>query len=151
MTESVRAQEITVTRVLEAPRELVWRAFTEPDRLARWWGPPGWSTDPAEITIDLRPGGEFRLTSVSDEGERMPVAAVLREVSAPERLVMEEPAEGNWHEGAVTEVRLTELGDGRTELVLRSTIRTGAEMASHAEAGVEASVARLAALVEGAR
>src|ERR671918_316609 len=50
-----------ITRVLDAPRELVWEAWTRPDRLARWWGPPGWSTDPASITLDVRPGGAFRL------------------------------------------------------------------------------------------
>jgi uncharacterized protein YndB with AHSA1/START domain len=149
MSEAVAAQEITVRRVLEAPRELVWKAFTEPGRLARWWGPPGWSTDPADVTMDVRPGGEFSLTSVSDEGERMPVAAVYREIVEPERLVMEEPSEGNWHDGSVTVVSLTDLGDGRTELVLTSTIQTTAEMARHAAGGVDASVGRLAELVAG--
>ena len=149
MSDAVVAQEITVTRVLEAPRELVWRAFTEPDRLVRWWGPPGWSTDPAGVTMDVRPGGEFSLTSVSDDGERMPVVAVYREIVPPERLVMDEPSQGNWHDGAVTEVLLSDLGDGRTELVLRSSIQTSAEMARQAEGGVEASVGRLAGLVEG--
>ena len=62
---------------------------------------------------------------------------------------MEEPSEGNWHDGAVTEVLLSDLGDGRTELVLRSSIQTSAEMARQAEGGVEASVGRLAGLVEG--
>jgi uncharacterized protein YndB with AHSA1/START domain/predicted enzyme related to lactoylglutathione lyase len=148
MTEAMQPQQITVTRVLDAPREIVWRAFTEPERLARWWGPPGWSTDAADVTIDARPGGKFKVTSVSDDGQRMPVAGVYREVVRPERLVMEEPAEANWHDGAVTEVTLTDAGEGRTELVLRSTVHTSAEMARNAERGVEGSVGRLAALVE---
>jgi uncharacterized protein YndB with AHSA1/START domain len=101
------------------------------------------------VTMDVRPGGEFSLTSVSAEGERMPVAAVYREIVEPERLVMEEPSEGNWHDGSVTVVSLTDLGDGRTELVLTSTIQTTAEMARHAEGGVNASVGRLAELVSG--
>jgi len=65
-----------------------------------------------------------------------------------ERLVMEEPSEGNWHGGAVTEVTLTDAGEGCTELVLRSTIHTSAKMARDAQRGVEGSVGRLAALVE---
>jgi uncharacterized protein YndB with AHSA1/START domain len=143
MNEAVTARAIVVKRVLAAPRELVWRAFTEPGQLASWWGPPGWSTDPAEVSMDVRPGGEFSVVSLSDEGERMPVVAVYREVAEPDRLVLEEPAEGNWHEGAVTEVTFTELGDGRTELVLQTTINTTEEMARNAEAGVSASVNRL--------
>jgi uncharacterized protein YndB with AHSA1/START domain len=151
MNEAVTARSIVVKRVLAAPRELVWRAFTEPGQLASWWGPPGWSTDPAEVSMDVRPGGEFSVVSLSDAGERMPVVAVYREVAEPERLVLEEPADGNWHEGAVTEVTFTELGDGRTELVLQSTIHTTDEMARHAEGGVKASVDRLAELVSGGR
>jgi uncharacterized protein YndB with AHSA1/START domain len=149
MPEAATAREITVTRVLDAPRELVWSAFTEPGQLASWWGPPGWSTDPAEVTMDVRAGGEFSLTSVSDEGERMPVVAVYREVAEPERIVLEEPAESNWHEGAITEVTFTDLGDGRTELMLRTTVQTTGEMARHAEGGMNASVERLAELVAG--
>ena len=151
MPEAVTARVVTVTRVLDAPRELVWGAFTEPGQLASWWGPAGWSTDPAEVTMDVRPGGEFSIISVSDEGERMLVVGVYREVARPERIVMEEPAEANWHEGAVTEVTFTDLGDGRTELVLQSTIQTTEEMARHAEGGMNASLDRLAALVSGGR
>jgi uncharacterized protein YndB with AHSA1/START domain len=150
MPEAVTAREITIRRVLDAPRKLVWSAWTEAGQLARWWGPPGWSTDPAEVTMDVRPSGKLSLTSTSDQGERMPVAAVYREVEEPARLVLEEPSEGNWHEGALTEVTLTDLGDGRTELVLRTTIHTSEEMARHAEGGMKASVERLAELVAGA-
>jgi uncharacterized protein YndB with AHSA1/START domain len=149
MHEVVTARTIVAKRVLDAPRQLVWRAFTEPAQLACWWGPPGWSTDPAEVSMDVQPGGEFRVNSVSDEGERMPVVAVYREVAEPKRLVIEEPGDGNWHEGAVTEVTFTELGDDRTELVLRSTVRTTEEMARHAEGGMNASLDRLAELLAG--
>jgi uncharacterized protein YndB with AHSA1/START domain len=149
MPDAATVRVITIRRVLDAPRELVWSAFTEPGQLANWWGPPGWSTDPGEVTMDVRPGGEFSVMSVSDGGERMPVVAVYREVAEPERLLMEEPAEGNWHEGAVTEVTFTDLGDRRTELVLRTTIHTSEEMARPAERGMNASVDRLAALVAG--
>lgn len=144
MTQAATAQEITIRRVFDAPRELVWKAWTEPDQLVEWWGPPGWSTALSTVTMDVRPGGDFRLTSVNEEGVEMPVVGVYREVVAPERLVLEEPAEYNWHEGAVSVLSLTDLGSNRTELVLQSTIQTTEEMRAASEAGVTASIDRLA-------
>ena len=63
MNEAATAHDITVTRVLDAPREAVWRAWTEPGQLARWWGPRGWSTQASQVTVDLRPGGTMRMLS----------------------------------------------------------------------------------------
>jgi uncharacterized protein YndB with AHSA1/START domain len=144
VTEQVSAQEITLTRVFDAPRELVWKAWTEPEQLARWWGPDGWSNPVSEIRMDVRPGGGFKVTSVSDEdGTEMPSHGVYREVVEPERLVLEEPAEESWHEGAVSVVSFTDLGDGRTELVVRTTIQTTDEMRASAEAGMAGSLDRL--------
>jgi uncharacterized protein YndB with AHSA1/START domain/predicted enzyme related to lactoylglutathione lyase len=143
MTEAATAQEITITRVFEAPRELVWKSWTEPEQLAQWWGPEGWSTPVASVTMDVRPGGTFRLTSTNEDGAEMPVEGVYREVVAPERLVLEEAAEGAWHEGAVSELQLTDLGDGRTEMRFRSTINTTDEMRRHAEGGLSGAFDRL--------
>lgn len=149
MTEAIGAREITITRVLDAPRELVWKAWTEPDQLARWWGPPGWSNPVSKITMDVRPGGTFRVTSVSDEdGAEMTVVGEYREVVEPERLVFEEPAEDSWHEGAVSVATFTDLGDGRTEMVLQATIHTTDEMRAAAEGGMRSSVDRLAEHLE---
>jgi uncharacterized protein YndB with AHSA1/START domain len=145
LTEQISAQEITLTRVFDAPRELLWKAWTEPDQLARWWGPDGWTNPLAKITMEVRPGGTFSVTSVSDEdGTEMPSQGVYREVVEPERLVFEEPAAESWHEGAVSVVTFTELGDGRTEMVLRTTIQTTDEMRRFAEAGMTGSLERLA-------
>jgi uncharacterized protein YndB with AHSA1/START domain len=94
--------------------------------------------------MDVRPGGGFKVTSVSDEdGTEMPSHGVYREVVEPERLVLEEPAEESWHEGAVSVVSFTDLGDGRTELVVRTTIQTTDEMRASAEAGMAGSLDRL--------
>jgi uncharacterized protein YndB with AHSA1/START domain/predicted enzyme related to lactoylglutathione lyase len=148
MTEAVSAHEITITRVYAAPRELVWRSWTEPEQLARWWGPRGWSTPASGVTLDVRPGGVFRVTSVSDDdGTEMTTEAVFREVVEPERLAVEEAAEGAWHEGADTVVMFTDLGDGRTELLVRSTIHTTDDMGRRAEAGLHSSLDRLAELL----
>lgn len=138
------AQEITITRVYDAPRELVWKAWTEPARLAQWWGPRGWRTDPADVTMDVQPGGSFRVTSVNDaDGAEMTTESVFREVVEPERLVVEETAEDSWHEGAVSVLTLHDLGDGRTEMVFRSTINTTAEMGGNAERGLASAFDRL--------
>jgi uncharacterized protein YndB with AHSA1/START domain len=148
MTEAVTAHEIEVVRVLDAPREEVWKAWTEPGRLAAWWGPRGWSTAADAVTIDLRPGGTMRVTSISDEdGSEMTTTGVFREVREPERLAFEESSEDAWHEGAESVVTFTQREDGRTEMVLRSTIHTTDEMRARAEAGMRGSVDRLAELL----
>jgi uncharacterized protein YndB with AHSA1/START domain len=145
MAETETAQEITLTRVYDAPRELVWDAWTEPAQLASWWGAQGWTNPVDRITLDVTPGGAFSVTSISDEdGEEMTIAGVFSEVVEPERLVLEEPAEGSWHEGAVSAVTLTDLGDGRTEMTVRTTIATTEEMRVAAEAGMKTSFDRLA-------
>lgn len=148
MTETISAHVITTSRVFDAPRELVWKAWTEPEQLAQWWGPPGWSTAASAITIDVRAGGTFRVTSVSDDdGAEMTTDGVFREVVEPERLVVDEAAEGAWHSGAVTIVTFSELGDSRTEMVFRSTIHTTDEMRGYAEAGLAGAFDRLAELL----
>jgi uncharacterized protein YndB with AHSA1/START domain len=149
MVEHATAQDIEIKRVYDAPRELVWRAWTEPEQLVCWWGPPGWSTALDTVTMEVRPGGAFRLTSVSDRGEEMPIAGVYREVVEPERIVLEEPSDENWHEGALTEVTFRDLGGGRTEVVLRTTLQTTDEMRKNAERGMRATLDRLAGHLGG--
>jgi len=143
MPEMTTAQEIEITRVYDAPRELVWRAWTEPEELVRWWGPSGWSTPLDTVTMEVRPGGTFRLTSISDEGAEMPVAGVYREVTEPERLVLEEPPDHAWHEGSVSTVTFTDLGEGRTEVALRAIVLTTDEMRLNAERGMNGTLDRL--------
>jgi uncharacterized protein YndB with AHSA1/START domain len=108
-------REYTTTRVLDAPRELVWKAWTEPEQLAQWWGPKGMSTPIETIELDLRPGGAFRLTMVSDaSGAEFPTEMEFREVVEPGRLVFGWEAQRGIGAGEVT-VTFTDLG-GRTEM-----------------------------------
>jgi uncharacterized protein YndB with AHSA1/START domain len=145
MPEAATAREMTITRVFDAPRELVWKAWTEPDRLARWWGKRGWRTPPSTITMDVRPGGTFRLLSVSDEdGTEMSTEAVYREVVEPERLAFAEVPRDGCHEGAVGVVTFTDLGDSRTEMVFHTTMRAIGEPGGAAEAGLASAFDRLA-------
>jgi uncharacterized protein YndB with AHSA1/START domain len=137
MTQAT-AQEITITRVYDAPRELVWKAWTEPERLAQWWGKRGWSTPLWSITLDVRPGGTFRLNSISDaDGSEMPLDSVYREVVEPERLSF-----GDASAGAT--VTFTDLGDGRTEMTFRTTMHGSDELRARAEGGLASAFDRLA-------
>lgn len=137
--------EITVTRVYAAPRDAVWRAWTEPEQIARWWGKRGWRTPPESVTIDLRPGGAFRLTSISEaDGSEMRHDGVYREIVAPERLVFAEQRPG----GAVGTVTLTDLGDGRTEMTFHTTTRMSPATREAARGGLASAFDRLAELLD---
>lgn len=140
-------REVTIRRVFDAPREQVWRAWTEPEQLSRWWGARGWSAPLSEIRMDVRPGGEFRVLGVRDsDGAQMPTVGVYREVLAPERLVFAEAADEGCpeSEGSVGTVMLTDLGDGRTEMVFHATMHTTAENVRNAERGLGGAFDRLA-------
>jgi uncharacterized protein YndB with AHSA1/START domain len=134
MTDTATAHEITIKRVYDAPRELVWKAWTEPDRLAQWWGKRGWTARRSTITMDVRPGGLFRVTSVCDEdGREMVTEGVYREIVAPERLVF----------GDAT-VTFVDLGDGRTEMTFHTRIHATEATRRAAEGGLGSAFDRLA-------
>ncbi len=77
--------EITITRVFHAPREIVVRAFAEPEQVRQWWGPTGW-TMPV-CTIGFRPGGEWHYCISNEAGEEHCARAVYHEIVAPEKIV----------------------------------------------------------------
>lgn len=114
---SVADRTITITRVFDAPRELVWKAWTEPEQFACWAGCDGHSVPLATIEMDVRPGGSFRWTMVNDaNGDEMHAAGVYREVVEPERLVWASQSGLPLPEEVVVSVTLTDLGDGQTEM-----------------------------------
>jgi uncharacterized protein YndB with AHSA1/START domain len=134
----VTTHEIEITRVYRAPREQVWKAWTEPERIARWWGKRGWSTPPSSVTLELRPGGAFRLNSISDaDGREMPLDAVYVEVAEPERLVFRRGDER-------ATVTFADLGDGRTEMTFRTTMEATEALRDRAVAGMASAFDRLA-------
>jgi uncharacterized protein YndB with AHSA1/START domain len=77
--------ELVLTRVFDAPRELVFEAWTDPDRVAAWWGPKGFTT--VSYDMDIRPGGTYRFCMRSPQGIDYWKQGVYREVAAPERLI----------------------------------------------------------------
>lgn len=123
VTDEPHVNEFVITRVFDAPRELVFRAWTEPEHFARWWGSHG-TTTPLETTrMDVRPGGEWYARMRSDaDGTEHPFAGTYREIVTNERLVMtlsdgDRPDPDREHLLTVT---FTDV-DGKTEMVLRQT------------------------------
>src|SRR5690349_8177887 len=78
-------REIFAERIFDAPRKLVWKAWTEPERLAQWWGPRNWKTTIKEF--DLRPGGAFFYVMNGPDGMEAWSRSVYQEIVPPERLV----------------------------------------------------------------
>jgi uncharacterized protein YndB with AHSA1/START domain len=141
-------REIAMTRVFDAPRKLVFDAFTKPELVQRWLlGPPGWSMPVCEI--DLRVGGAYRYVWRNDrDGTTIGMGGVFREIVAPERLVSTERFDEAWYPGeAVGTIVFVEQGGSTT---VRQTVRYESREARDAvtksdmERGVTASYDRLA-------
>ena len=79
------AKEFVLTRVFDAPRDLVWKAFTDPERMKHWWGPKGFKV--LHSKMDLRPGGSYHYGMQAPDGKAMWGKFVYREVVPPEKLV----------------------------------------------------------------
>ena len=141
-------QEVLITRIFEAPREKVFRAWTDPDEVAAWYGPEHFDAPRERIRIDLRVGGRYELTMVQrGGGGEFAVGYEILELVEPELIVLRSDPmpEAGMHEPTITRVELHDLG-GRT----RMTLTDGPYPESgHAEAGWSAAVDKLAALVAG--
>ena len=127
---------IRVTRTFDAPRERVWREWTEPERFADWFGGPDFEVPLETVSMDVRPGGAWRLTMLADGGRReIHWKGEFREVVEPERLVFtitDQPADDVYE---LVIVALTDLGDGRTEMRLEQRGQLSAEQYGRAEQG----------------
>jgi uncharacterized protein YndB with AHSA1/START domain len=101
--------EIEVTRVVDAPRELVFDCWTKPEHITRWMlGPPGWTMPVCEV--DLRPGGSWHFVWRAEDGSELDMRGVYREVASPGRLVATEQWGGDWPETLNTTVFSDEDG-----------------------------------------
>jgi uncharacterized protein YndB with AHSA1/START domain len=137
---------LVITWVFDAPRGLVWKAWTEPERLARWWGPKGFTM--LKAMLDLRPGGLFHYGMRSPDGQEMWGKFVYREIAAPERMVFvnsfsdekggttRAPFAATWPLDVLNTLTLAESG-GKTTLTLRGAPlnATDEERATFAAAG----------------
>lgn len=133
--EPATERDLVLTRTFDAPRELVFRAWTDPEHLARWWGPTGFTNPVCEA--DARPGGAWLICMRSPDGEDYWCGGVYKEVVEPERIVctdcftdekgnVVDPAERyGMPEGVPAEMLITvtfEEHEGKTTVTMRQTL-----------------------------
>jgi uncharacterized protein YndB with AHSA1/START domain len=109
---------VSVSRVIDAPREEVFRAWTDPEEIKRWFGPGEFHTPEADV--DLRPGGSYRFVMHPPEGNPMPISGTYQEIDAPERLVYtwKWEVDGMGDTESLVEVEFRDAGEDRTEVVI---------------------------------
>jgi uncharacterized protein YndB with AHSA1/START domain/ketosteroid isomerase-like protein len=129
--------EVVITRLFDAPRELVFRMWTEPEHMARWWGPKGF-TNPV-CQLDARPGGAILIHMRAPNGAVYPVTGTFREIVPSERLVftsIAEDAEGNPALDEITTVTFAAEG-AKTKVTVHSKAVGIAPAAPRMLAGME--------------
>jgi uncharacterized protein YndB with AHSA1/START domain len=145
-------QEILITREFDAPRELVFKACTDPELIPQWWGPRNLST--VVDRMDVRHGGQWRFINRDAQGNEYAFHGVYHEILAPERVIDTFEFEGLPETGHVTleTMKLEELPGGRTRLTVQSVFQSLADrdamLQSGMEAGVNETYDRLAELLE---
>jgi uncharacterized protein YndB with AHSA1/START domain len=148
-------REIVVTRVFDAPRRLVFDAYTKPELVKRWLlGPDGWSMPVCEI--DLRAGGKYRYVWKNDaDGREMGMSGIYREVMAPERIVATEIFDEAWYPGEALGTIVLVERDGKTTLtqtILYNSRETrDAVLKSPMQTGMAASYDRLEKVLPSVR
>jgi uncharacterized protein YndB with AHSA1/START domain len=160
MNQNVGERELVITRIFDAPGELVWKAWTDPERVKRWWGPKDFTSPVSKI--DLRVGGSYLNCMRSPEGEDYWSAGVYREIVEPERIVYTDSfsdAEGNlvpashygmsgdWPLELLVTVTFEEY-EGKTRLTLRHVGIPAGENRDMAKAGWNESFDKLAEYLE---
>ncbi len=113
-------QELVITRVFDAPRKLVWQAWTDPEKLKHWSAPKGFTLPVSEG--ELRPGGKWRSCMVTPDGKELWLGGEYREIVEPSRLVFTHAwdSEGKPGPETLVTVTLVERG-GKTEMTFRQT------------------------------
>jgi len=152
--------ELVIERVFDAPRELVWQAWTDPEHFVQWWGPDGFTTP--FCTIDLRVGGQMRFCMSSPEYGDFWAGGVFYEIDPPSSLVYGDyftDEQGNrvspshynmspdFPEETLTTVTFEEAGEGRTKMTLRQGIPSTLAEQSGAMEGWSQSFDRLVAFL----
>src|SRR5215471_19107013 len=142
-------QEIITTTVLDAPRELVFRAYTEPELFEQWWGPRRYKTEIEKF--DSRPGGEWRVVQVGDDGSRHAFRGVNHDVVAPERICSTFEYLGVPGHVALQTATFEALGNRTrlvTQQVFQSVMDRDGMVASGMKSGADESMERMADLLE---
>jgi uncharacterized protein YndB with AHSA1/START domain len=124
--EETADREIVLTRVFDAPRELVWEAWTDPKHVVNWWGPRGFTTTIEKM--DVRPGGVWKHVMHGPDGTDYPNSSVFKEVVKPERIVYSHGGGKKGEPGAhfVATWTFEALGD-KTRVTMRGVFDTAAD------------------------
>jgi uncharacterized protein YndB with AHSA1/START domain len=141
-------QTVLITRIFDAPREQVFRAWTDPELVAGWFGPAQMDTPRERIRIDLRVGGRYELTMVRrDGGGEFAIGYEIIELVEPELIVLRSDPmpEAGMHEPTVVRVELHDHG-AKTRMTLSDSPLPAAGR-GHAEAGWSAAMDKLEALL----
>lgn len=129
MTPEAHDNEIILTRLVDAPRERVWHAWTEPRHLEQWWGPDGFSVTTQEI--DVREGGTWRFIMHGPDGRDYPNHIVFTELKEPERICHDHGGDGK--DGAEVHfkavITFEEQLHGKTLITMKSIFRSATERA----------------------
>ena len=130
-----RAQDLEITRVFDAPRELVWKAWTDPEQAVRWWGPRGFTLPFHEL--DIREGGQWRVSMRTPEGEEHWAHGVYKEIVEPRRLVYTWVWEKGRQDEKLVTVTFADM-DGKTKLAFQlNGLATAEDHDAHREGWTE--------------
>ena len=137
MATELAERRLALTRRYRAPRDLVFAAWTEPERMKHWWGPKDWSIPHSEA--DLRPGGAFRYTMRSPDGHDHVVEGIISEIDPPSRIVTISELGGDGNHPPVSVVTIVTFEEqGRLTLVKVDTTASAADdMIDAATEGME--------------
>lgn len=130
-------RELKLEKIVEAPRELIWRCWTEAEHLKNWFTPKPWLT--TECTIDLRIGGEFFTKMKSPEGEYYPNSGVYLEIIPNQRLVFTDAYTAGWQPSEnpffTAIIELEDAGQGKTKYTATARHWTVENCKKHEEMG----------------
>ena len=145
-------RDVTLTRTIDAPRALVWAAWTEPKHMAQWWGPHHFTNPVCEL--DVRVGGKLLIHMKAPDGTVYPMSGTFTEVAKPERLAFvafAEALDGTKYLESNTLVIFEDQGGGRTNVTVKARVRglhpLAPQMLAGMDAGWSQSLERLEALV----
>ena len=156
LAEDTANREIVTSRVFDAPRELVFKAWTNPEMMSKWWGPKSFTAP--TIKMDLRVGGKYLFCMRSPEGRDYWTTGVYKEINPPERLVCTDnfadengnivPAsaygfDGEWPELSIITVTFENLDDNKTKMTLRHEGLPTGEHGEMAKAGWTTTLEKL--------
>jgi uncharacterized protein YndB with AHSA1/START domain len=140
-TDPQTDREIVITRIFNAPRELVYKVWTDPNHIVQWWGPKGFTTRVTEL--DLRHGGKWRYVMVAPDGTEYPVKGVFREIVPLEKIVTSDEFDEGFDKvinvdlpkGIVTTATFEDW-EGKTKLTLQILHESVEDRRKHEAMGV---------------